>query len=264
MRAVLRLFAALAFGVSVSAAHASFGGDNNSDLWWVPSESGWGVQFVQQGALIFATMFVYDANGKPTWYVALMQFSPGSSPVKFTGQLYQTTGPWLGGPFDPNTVHNDVVGTMTFIENFVEKGTLTYSVGNVTVTKAITRQTLQNWNFSDTYAGLVNRSNGGCVVPGVPAVTSTPVGIAIVHNDSTFSMTTNDATSDVCRYTGTYQQIGHMGFVTGTFACTDGEIGNFTTFAMEINNSGFTGRLDASSNRCTVIRGRLGGLVTTP
>ena len=42
-------------------------------------------------ALIFATMFVYDGNGKPTWYVALMQFS-SASPVTFTGQLYQTTG----------------------------------------------------------------------------------------------------------------------------------------------------------------------------
>ncbi|HEY3585288.1 MAG TPA: hypothetical protein VGL90_13045, partial [Casimicrobiaceae bacterium] len=72
MRAILRFFIALAFGMGITAAHASFGGDNNSDLWWVPSESGWGVQFVQQGALIFATMFVYDANGKPTWYVALM------------------------------------------------------------------------------------------------------------------------------------------------------------------------------------------------
>jgi hypothetical protein len=172
MTTILRFFSALAFGMAVTTAHASFGGDNNSDRWWVPSESGWGVQFVQQGNLIFATMFVYDASGKPTWYVALMQFSSGS-PVTFTGALYQTTGPWFGGPFDPNTVHNDVVGTMTFVENFVEKGTLTYTAGNASITKAITRQTLQNWNFSDTYAGLVNRSNGGCVVPGVPAATST-------------------------------------------------------------------------------------------
>jgi hypothetical protein len=263
MRVVLRFFAAVAFGMSVTAAHASFGGDNNSDLWWVPSESGWGVQFVQQGSLIYATMFVYDANAKPTWYVALMQFQ-SSPPVTFTGQLYQTTGPWFGGSFDPNAVAASVVGTMTFVENFVEKGTLTYNVGNVTVSKAITRQTLQNWDFSDTYAGLVNRSNGGCVVPGVPAATSTPVGITIVHTGATFSMTTNDATSDICRYTGTYQQLGRMGFVTGTFACTDGEIGNFTTFAMELNDSGFTARLQATSNRCTVIKGRLGGLVTTP
>jgi hypothetical protein len=77
-------------------------------------------------------------------------------------------------------------------------------------------------------------------------------------------MTTNDASSDICRYTGTYQQAGHVGFVDGTFSCTDGELGHFTTFEMEINSSGFTSRLTASSNRCNVIRGRLWGMVTTP
>lgn len=263
MTMLVRFCAAVVFGSWATSALATFSGDNNADLWWVPSESGWGVQFVQQGTMIFATMFVYDANAKPTWYVALMQFS-GNAPITFTGPLYATTGPWFGGAFDPNAVKPDVVGTMTFNENFVERGTLTYNVGDVTVTKAITRQTLQNWNFSGTYAGLVNRANGGCVVPGVPAIDSTLVSLTVVHADATFSMTTNDAAADTCRYIGTYEQAGHMGQVTGTFSCTDGEIGNFTTFAMEINNSGFTARLEASSNRCSTIRGRLGGLVTTP
>ncbi len=29
-----------------------------SDLWWNPSESGWGMQLVQEGNFVFATVFV--------------------------------------------------------------------------------------------------------------------------------------------------------------------------------------------------------------
>ena len=58
----LLLAAACIFG---SPAHAATTTDI-SDLWWIPSESGWGVQFVQEELTIFATMFVYGPNGQPT------------------------------------------------------------------------------------------------------------------------------------------------------------------------------------------------------
>ncbi|HET9765154.1 MAG TPA: hypothetical protein VFR50_16645, partial [Casimicrobiaceae bacterium] len=62
------------------AASYSF---DNSDLWWADppfSESGWGIEFVQRDSVIFATMFVYDATGAPTWYVATMDpIAPGST-----------------------------------------------------------------------------------------------------------------------------------------------------------------------------------------
>ena len=36
---------------------------NYQDLWWVPAESGWGVDFAHQGDLLFATWYTYDAKG---------------------------------------------------------------------------------------------------------------------------------------------------------------------------------------------------------
>jgi hypothetical protein len=40
------------------------------DLWWSGSaENGWGVSIAQHGAKLFAAIYVYDAQGKPTWYV---------------------------------------------------------------------------------------------------------------------------------------------------------------------------------------------------
>ena len=45
---------------------------NYSDLWWrapAGTESGWGVNVTQQGDIVFATWFTYDANGKGLWLV---------------------------------------------------------------------------------------------------------------------------------------------------------------------------------------------------
>jgi hypothetical protein len=81
-----------------------------SDLWWIPTESGWGIQLVQQETTIFATMFVYGPNKQPTWYVGLLS---RDTPTTFTwtGTLYATTGPWFGTvPFDPATTTAVPVG----------------------------------------------------------------------------------------------------------------------------------------------------------
>jgi hypothetical protein len=46
----------------VSHAYATAYSTDQSDLWWNPNESGWGMQVVQTGSVIFVTMFVYDQN----------------------------------------------------------------------------------------------------------------------------------------------------------------------------------------------------------
>lgn len=48
-------------------ASAAFGA-SATDIWWNPSESGWGVNFAQNGNFIFATFFIYGPpNNAPTW-----------------------------------------------------------------------------------------------------------------------------------------------------------------------------------------------------
>jgi hypothetical protein len=87
-----------------------------SDLWWNPNESGWGVNLVEQGTILFATLFVYDANGRAHWYVSPdMQASslntPTDQPVTFMGTLYETTGPVAAENFNPSQVVGRRVGT---------------------------------------------------------------------------------------------------------------------------------------------------------
>ena len=85
---------------------------NYSDLWWNDSESGWGLNVIQHGGRVFATWFVYGADGKPTWYV--MPDGIWGSTTDYSGNVYRTTGPAFPGSFDPARVSATQVGTAKF------------------------------------------------------------------------------------------------------------------------------------------------------
>jgi hypothetical protein len=263
MQTIRSVCVAVLFFLWASWAGATSSGTNHSDLWWNPSESGWGIQFVEEGRVIFATLFVYDANKNPTWYVATVGYVSGP-PNTWTGTLYATAGPSFGGSFNPNAVTLQAVGSMTFVVTDVDNGTLLYSVNGLVVTKSITRQTLVFENFSGNFVGLVNEADSGCELPAIDGTYSAPVGIAITHNGSSFGMTTLASSGNSCSYSGTYTQSGHMGNVFGSFSCTDGTAGSFQGFEMEVSGGGFTSRFVAGSNRCAAITGRIGGVVQNP
>ncbi len=107
-----------------------------TDLWWNPNESGWGMAMAQQNANIFLAWYVYDNTGKPVWYVASNCTVSGSS---CSGTLYSTTGPPFGptfsGPIQVTTAGSVIV---SFLD--ANNAVLSYTVGNVTATKPITRQ----------------------------------------------------------------------------------------------------------------------------
>jgi len=107
-----------------------------SDLWWNPNESGWGMAMAQQNANIFLAWYVYDATGKPVWYVASNCTVNGSS---CSGALYSTTGPPFGPTFS-GSIHVATAGSV--IVSFIDANdaVLSYTVGGVTATKTITRQ----------------------------------------------------------------------------------------------------------------------------
>jgi hypothetical protein len=126
-RAACVVLAAVSFLAS-TAYSTSFSTDQ-SDLYYIVAESGWGIQLVQRGSVIFGTMFVYGPSNTPTWYVATMQFAGNFT---WTGDLYATTGPYFGTvPFNPANVVATKVGTMTWTPTSVTTGTLTYDVNGV-------------------------------------------------------------------------------------------------------------------------------------
>jgi hypothetical protein len=114
---------------------------NFTDLWWkspANSESGWGVNLVQQGDLIFASWFTYDATGKGLWiYGSNIARTTGNT---FTGPIATNTGPPFNTvPWDATRVHPTVVGSATFAFTDANNGTFSYTVNGVTQSKPITR-----------------------------------------------------------------------------------------------------------------------------
>ena len=129
------------FGVQPNLALAT----NYQDAWWVDraAESGWGVNFTQQGDVIFVTWFTYDFDGTPLWLSAT---APRIAAGIFGGTLYRTTGSAFSAtPFNPQDVVRTPVGalTLTFVDGnnatFAYTVTLGTPAATVSQAKQLTR-----------------------------------------------------------------------------------------------------------------------------
>ena len=114
---------------------------NFTDLWWrspAGSESGWGINLIQQDNIIFLSWFTYDANGKGMWvYGSSLARTTGNT---FTGDLARNTGnAFSASPWDTSSVHGTAVGTATVTFTDANNGTFAYTLDGVSQTKPITR-----------------------------------------------------------------------------------------------------------------------------
>jgi hypothetical protein len=220
---------------------------DQSDLWYIQAESGWGIELVHRASVVFATLFVYDTTGTPVWYVATMQYT-GSS-FTWTGDLYTTTGPYFGTvPFNPANVTATKVGTMTWSAQTVNTGTLTYVVNGVTVNKNIVRETLANDDFSGHYGGGFHSVITSCINPAQDGTVEKIGVFDITQSGQSFKLQSTPATGASCSYPGTLVQFGQMGDVSGTYSCTDGATGTFFLYEIQVNVTGVTGRFSASAS----------------
>jgi hypothetical protein len=119
---------------------------NFSDLWYrapAESEPGWGVNITQQGNVIFAAWFTYDATGRGMWVVGpRMERTTGNT---FAGPLFRTTGPAFNAvPWNPAGVTALPVGNATLSFTDANSGSFAYTITSanpaIQQTKTITRQ----------------------------------------------------------------------------------------------------------------------------
>jgi hypothetical protein len=99
---------------------------NYQDLWWVASgaESGWGINFAQQGDAIFATWYTYYVDGSPLW-LSVLAGRVGTTST-YTGPLVRTAGPRFDA-YDPAKVVAVPVGTATL--SFADGNNATFAYG---------------------------------------------------------------------------------------------------------------------------------------
>ena len=233
---------------------------NYSDLWYNPSEPGYGVNVVQQAENAFVTLFVYGANGEPLWLV-----SPDATVVgyigalpQFRGTLFRTRGPAFSGPFDPSQVQLIPVGTLYLSSTGESNLEVEYNVNNVTVRKQLTRQTFARPDGAMWYSGNFKLR--------MTLPSGTFFGNREYNADFLFHVNeqgegvlrVEEAASGLCEYRGPYNQSGRYGNFSGTFTCTQGPGGAFDVTQLEMTDSGITGRLSTFGSE--IGRGRFGAV----
>jgi hypothetical protein len=275
MKWIARGLAALlvALGASLPAL-ATTASMDVTDLWFVPTESGWGVNFIQQGEIVFATLFVYGPDNQARWYVAsALTLQAGSSPSTpvFAGDLFQTTGPYFATvPFNPSTVTAAGVGTMSVSFDSATTGTLIYNVGSASaIVKRIQRQTFRNnlpvggyfGGMSTKLSNCGTASNNGQFVDLNGQMTVTTAG-----NTATFVLNyfNGNGVASTCTFTGPVVQAGRYGSITnGQWSCNaSGTVnvnGTFSLSRIDSQVTGLTATIVAVDAACTYT-GFFGGI----
>ncbi|MFO1305745.1 MAG: hypothetical protein U1F54_18615 [Burkholderiales bacterium] len=203
MSLVQRLLAIVVFSLALVRPASAV---DYTDIWYIPAESGWGVNFIQSNNFIFATFFIYGQGNAPFWVSAqLTKQNDGT----WKGPVYQTTGTNFSQPWNADNNSVTEVGSATFTPTSAITGTLVYSIGTATVTKSIQRQALTPIPVGGSYRGAYrsvfsncndSALNGPVVYDSKWTVTQTTGGTM------TFQVTSNDPFT----MTGPYYQTGTL------------------------------------------------------
>lgn len=265
-----KLIAALAILVPLPGTGASSFMADASDLWWNSSESGWGVNIIQQSNVLFATFFVYGSDSRARWYVAPDTRCPGTPSdmqMVCSGPLYETTGPMVtSGAFNAGAVTRRQVGTFTFLYSRNNSGIVSYTVDGATTSKDVRRQTWAAVDITGEFylnrvlrthlCGGPNRGNEPSInEPGIMTVSQSGNAVQIqVRPVAPATL--------ACTYTGNLSQEGRMSAVEGTFTCNDATTGSFNLREIEVSKWGFIGRISTIVAGCNR-HGHFGGARVT-
>ena len=248
---------------SLPAAASTFSIDY-SDLWGggsgVPNEAGWGLNLIQQGDVIFATMFVYGSDNTPRWFSATLAPTGGST--NWTGALDSTTGPFYGAAWNNGAVTHNQVGTMNVSFSGANAGTLSYTASGVTVNKPISRFNFRTPNLAGNYiggaVGTCTNGSGGILIFDQLQITQTNNTVSMVVN-----FFNNSGQASRCTYNGNIATTGRTGSISGTYSCTVNNAaannGTFNITNLESSINGFNANYSATDQFCAV-NGRFGGV----
>ena len=246
-------------GLAVSRPVAALVDTDPSDLWWTTGESGWGMQIVKGGTALFATLYVYDAMGRPTFYTATLE----ASGTVYTGALYESGGPYFGAAtFDSASVTRRAAGTLTFAPQTDVTAALSYSVDGTMVNKAVQRLLLRYDDYSGQFAVMTHRIVSHCSDAAANGEATVPETLSISQTGTVLAMTWTQA-KRTCTFNGNYQQSGKLGQADSFYTCSDAETGNLSFDQMTRHGRFISGRFQGHSilNACDYV-GQFTGLTS--
>jgi hypothetical protein len=222
-----------------------------TDLWWDPSESGWGVNLVQSDAFMFATFFVYGPSGQPTWYTAEMTWNQAQ--LAFAGPLYTFTGTGLTFPWVPGNRSVRNVGSATFRPtqggiSVSYRGTLTYTFADtgLTFTKSIERQTLTSIDLAGVFTGGQYGEYYDCAAAADNNTYTDAFDLDVTQTGRDLRIQFTYAGGLSCTLSGALEQYGSLHRINGAaYRCSDGLDTTATVYDLKSGSLGIEGRLYA-------------------
>lgn len=270
IKLLARLAAALA--IAVGTVHAAPLSPDVTGFWYKSTEPGWGAAIAQQNDVLFVALFLYDAQGRPEWFVASDVTDAGNG--IFSGTLYRTSGPFFGSTFDPRLVGLQAVGTLSvrYAVNFGGQASLRldYSVDGVSVSKGVVRQTWESnaTRLPGAYFGGISLSLAAASQPyGCPAAPAfLPPGGRLRINmaaPDTIAIIGDEGIDTESIVAGTYMQSGQFGLITGSLYSgplvsppkyADAQVTNLV-----VSDDGFQGHIRIVRDSCSY-EGAIGGI----
>jgi len=233
-----RLLLAVLFAGLASPAFAT----DYSDMWYLPAESGWGVNFTQNDGVIFMTFFVYGTDNNPVWYVAIAYEDANGN---FSGTLYSTTGTYFGAPWGGDTA--TAAGTASFAPTDASHGTLTYTLnGGPTVVKSIERQTLTAIDLTGNFTGGQAGGYSGCTDASDDFLYKDTFDLSVMQTGSNVTFTFAYPSLN-CTFSGALVQEGQLFQVpSASYVCDDGTNTTASMSEIKLTSQGIEGRFGAS------------------
>lgn len=256
--------AAVVIALSAGSLPTAVRANNYQDLWWNPSESGWGINISHQGDVMFATWFIYGASRQPTWIFLSRAERSGALGNTFEGDIFQAVGtPFSAIPFVPlQGADLTRVGRATLIFSDARTGSLTYDVNGATVVKQITRQVIGVANMTGSYFGGLKREGSGCVSAALNGSVLNQATYSVNHTVATGALTITEVGGTQCNFSGNVQTFGSIAEGSGNFSCAaENIIGTWTMREGRASPNAFSAFLAMRPNGepCT-LNATIGGL----
>lgn len=114
-------------------------GTNVQDMWWSPSQNGWGMSLITHGDTVFAALYVYDDAGLPRWYV-MPASSWDMTHTILTGAIYMpTSSPFFA--YDASRLKaGSPVGSVTITFQDYNDAILDYAIDGMSGRRLVTRE----------------------------------------------------------------------------------------------------------------------------
>jgi len=178
-----------------------------------------------------------------------------------TGGLVRTTGPPLGTPFDPNLVTRTFVGQATFIFTDPNHATLLYTVDGVSGAVDLIRFTTAPLSIDGTFYGVETYNASGCLNGAKNGSAVSRITLLVSTSGSTITIQ-ELLNNSVCTLSGQYAQQGSKISAQGTFACSNGTGGIWSSNDISVLGNAFIAKttIQYTTGETCHREGSLGGV----